>query len=818
KERESEQSKTTSTPRTGNTPAFSLSPSISSISHNEDSMEVDISDAENSNESSSNIRSTLEDIESPMDESTTDDIQRLLTKAKSIKWTGFWSSLKPKNKNSLYFRIMTEPADAESIVVDLFNLYNRNPEEGTMLILQLLVDLCGYKKLSIDKVYKFEQGNSKDVVKMMESDFLEPELRTVIDSFIALKFLTALVTLYKQFLAFLQEHTVDENSNTVEILDERKSTIENSIDFLYLIYDKNWLVLPLIALFIKLKYFVSCSLIPDKKCYIIRAKCAQEMVQWINLFPEIFIIKRRCLGRLMKLIVDHNEFVRKTALCACAKLMTSSSDELHNELKKRIELYLKFVSTRFIDTNYKIAMKAIAIFTAAIYRYSDHITKEYKMSIIQIIYNKNLLLAKTAGKFLVTYLRSQNRSDEQLLLSLSKIAFLTREFGERVPFLVESCIEFSNELQNWNVIVINLLLKHEIELNTRKHVLELMKESIRYSLTGRCSKSRHFIQEDSPQPADEHIAVADSIIPHFEGLVLTFQNDKKCLNHLVEILTFINFNHCRSKNLNPYYTEIFVLLKELFQTTTDKILIENICTIFSWFCEKQICYRLNANLNVLLFQIFDSVCDFYQIFGKELKRKRQFANFIIEINEINSQEILFKFLIHSVIENTTLPLTQRQKYLSKIADVIYLKAVPLDCFSKILRFYHTHYEEFGEIMNNILNQLQLNNPALPLLIMHTLAEIYKRIREQGPINILSEQSKQLKVKKSKHVIKHCIVIMLQFLSKKLAQTKVMKSQNDTLKLVNMAMSFAFSSEQNYPFLYFIRYFVRTLKEDAKSDA
>jgi hypothetical protein len=43
------------------------------------------------------------------------------------------------------------------------------------------------------------------------------------------------------------------------------------------------------------------------------------------------------------------------------------------------------------------------------------------------MYEKNILLAKAAGKFLAKYLHKQTKTDEQILISLTKIAFLKKE-------------------------------------------------------------------------------------------------------------------------------------------------------------------------------------------------------------------------------------------------------------------------------------------------------------------------------------------------------------------------------------------------------
>ena len=95
--------------------------------------------------------------------------------------------------------------------------------------------------------------------------------------------MTAFVDLYAKYFNDVR----DKNGNSVETPeDNKKFAVETFIDFLYIIYDQN-------------------VLIPDNKCYTLKVKCAQEMCHWIEMFPDIFILKRRCLGRLAQLVLDH---------------------------------------------------------------------------------------------------------------------------------------------------------------------------------------------------------------------------------------------------------------------------------------------------------------------------------------------------------------------------------------------------------------------------------------------------------------------------------------------------------------------------------
>ncbi|XP_068900441.1 cohesin subunit SA-2-like isoform X2 [Tenebrio molitor] len=946
----SQESKVTSTPRM-NSPVFSLSPSISTIANEEVPMEID-SEISISNQHaihSDNADSSLDEFSGSF---------RSLKRIKNVKWTQFWSSLKPKNRDSLYYKIMTSPAEIHNITIDLLNKYSKNNRDAIILILQLFVDLCGYKKLVLAKIYNFEEQNLKRIVEMMGSDLVETELKKtgkfvfmkssrfaklieyilaeflkhlVFTSFktkvlfdeiltghvlefvncmsfsslnciritgviIALKLLTAFINLYNQL-----QTTWRNESNAGEKVDEWETTIESFIDFLYIIYDKN-------------------CLLADKKCYFMKVMCAQEMFHWIILFPDIFIFKRRCLGRLMKLILDPNVVVRCNALTTCEKLICTES--VREELKERIDLCLKVVSTRLLDTDYRVAIKAVSIFTAALDQYAENILKVHKLSILNRMYEKNILLAKAAGKFLAKYLHKQTKTDEQILISLTKIAFLKKELAERLPYFIESCVEFIPELKDWNAII-KVLLTDRLDFDSRVHLTEVFNECVRHSLTGKCSKSRQVASKNLSQSTDEHVHLANAIIPTFEDLMIKFQTNKSCLKHLIEILQFINYGCCRSDHLSHHYTTLFSLLKNFFEATTDKGLLENIINVFSGFCAQQyynraavtvetiknniiktlitdlkelspssersklisirekslkvsflftkfdltnvlkwedifgvwdnnylkvlkhliVCckwhlvwslrhvIRLSTNgnngctnlrlynnckefvygcLDILKqagdtsdsFLVFENLCDLYTTFEKELKRKRQFSTFVVKIVEPDCIDVLFNFVTRHVIENKTLHLDQRQKYLTKIVSVLYVEVLPVECFSKILQYYHSHFQEYGVIINGILNQLSLAHPALPFLVMHTLAEMYKKMLErQQTINIMTDEAKQLKS-----------------LAKRFTSAKVMTSNNDMLKLVNMTIYFALREEKNYQFLHFAKYFAKALNNSGKAEA
>ena len=57
------------------------------------------------------------------------------------------------------------------------NTYSNDKKTGIILILQLCVDLCGYKKLSVGKVYSFSEQNSKEFVQKMKSELMEEDLK-----------------------------------------------------------------------------------------------------------------------------------------------------------------------------------------------------------------------------------------------------------------------------------------------------------------------------------------------------------------------------------------------------------------------------------------------------------------------------------------------------------------------------------------------------------------------------------------------------------------------------------------------------------------
>ncbi|XP_063910128.1 uncharacterized protein LOC135127577 [Zophobas morio] len=947
-DRASQESKVTSTPRTMS-PVVSLSPSVSTIANEEEPMEVD---SNISTESGMSVHSDTPSVDA------VNTSHRKATKVREVKWEGFWTSLQPKNPESLYYKLMKQPGEVESIAIDFMNTYSNDKKTGIILILQLCVDLCGYKKLSVGKVYSFSEQNSKEFVQKMKSELMEEDLKktgkfvfmkisrfgSVIDRIISeflghvvllslqsealfdgiftrhvlefincmsfsllscirvtgvvlvLKFLTAFVDLYAKYFNDVR----DKNGNSVETPeDNKKFAVETFIDFLYIIYDQN-------------------VLIPDNKCYTLKVKCAQEMCHWIEMFPDIFILKRRCLGRLAQLVLDHNEIVRRSALDTCEALITN--EEIQNEMEQRIEMCLKVVSTRIIDTSSNVAVKAVTIFTKAVDKYREYLTETYIQCIVGRMFEKNITLAKAAGKFLAVYLRHQNEDPQQLLLHLVEVAYSKKEYAERVPFFLESCVQCIPELEDWKLFV-TTLLNEEVTFQTRVRLLHILNENVRFSLTGKFSKVRQATFEVTELRSDDRLEIVNVVIPVFENLMCQFQTDKTCLKLLVEILSFIKYDSEDRENIQAYYPAIFGLLRELFSVSTDKDLLEVITTTFWYFCEKhyylakaliddiknkhvvalhadleQLSPSLDRNLLTRLrgtsmklsllfvkfdltsalqwddiFQVwdknslkalkylvtcckwylvwslrkfikssmgengvqinrslynncknfiygcleilrytkdsesfltFEELCDLYASFEKELQRKRRYSIFFVKIDEINHQEALVNFVAVSVIENTELGLAERQKYLAKLVDIIYLDVIPVEYFAKILRYYHTHYTEFGVIMQQVITQLALSHPALPLVIFHTLAQIYNEILAKNKIvNIRSVESKQL-----------------QLLARKFSSLKEIKSRYVLPKMVNMSITFSFKEKQNYQFFYFARHFAKLLDEVGRRDA
>jgi hypothetical protein len=65
----------------------------------------------------------------------------------------------------------------------------------------------------------------------------------------------------------------------------------------------------------------------------------------------------------------------------------------------------------------------------------------------------------------------------------------TFQLAERLPYFIESCVEFIPELKDWNAII-KVLLTDRLDFDSRVHLTEVFNECVRHSLTGKCSKSR----------------------------------------------------------------------------------------------------------------------------------------------------------------------------------------------------------------------------------------------------------------------------------------------------------------------------------------
>ncbi|EFA11375.2 uncharacterized protein LOC103314888 [Tribolium castaneum] len=950
--RESQQSRATSTPRDNNSPNFS-SPSVSTIPRDEEPMEDGDSD-ENW------TKGTSDDADSSLCESLAEVSISSRQTAKRLKWENFWRSLKPKNTQSLYYKIMTQPEKLDSITVELIDTYKTNKKFAIFCILQLFVDLSGYKKLSIGEVYDFERGNSYNVVQRMESDLLDEELKKTgkflfmkptsfvkdaehifaqfLDHLLIQAFksqvlfdevfaahvfefvrcmclspvsgpcVTGLITVINLITSFLKLHQnlialsdeIDRNSSS-ETISVIQRKIEDHIDFLYFVFDKH-------------------CLLSDKRGALVKIRSAQETFQWIRLYPETFILKRRCLGPLLKMTLDQHEFVRLAALKTIEKLI--HCQEISDVLKQRIEMCLKFASGRIVDVSPQVAVMAIHVFTVATESYFDKITTEHKNKIIQEIYFKDVILGKAAGEFLVAYLHRPNTTGEHFLFSLVLAAFSKPEFVEQLPIFLESVFEFADELKDWPLFV-QVFLNDDIRLGAKTALLKILNECVRFVLTGKFSYSRQVSQVLGRCDDEEHIQIANAIIPNFTQLLILFQAEKVSLQKLIELLSFIDYSVCRVNGLNDDFSKIFSILKEMFKATADRTLLQNITNVFAVFCEQRHYYKatlvveslktwiesLPEDLNQMtpdcdktlliqirnkslkastlfsrfdltkvlqwqdifpvletnffkvlkylvvcckwhliwrlrqfmrlpkddngsepispllyndckefvyeclkmftqeksnsdLFLVLETLCDLYTDFENELKRKREYSHFVIKITEPRSLEILFNFVVQHIINNKEMPLKERQKLLRKVINLLYLDVIPCEYFSKILRFYHTHNNEFGYLMDHIFGQLKITPPALPLIVMHTLAEIYQEILEKRQIvDLRTEETKFLKK-----------------LAKKFASVKEMRSNQDILKFIIMALNFTCRTEQHYPFLSFAKYFAKHLNEDGKSDA
>ncbi|KAG5867175.1 hypothetical protein JTB14_030925 [Gonioctena quinquepunctata] len=218
-----------------------------------------------------------------------------------------------------------------------------------------------------------------------------------------------------------------------------------------------------------------------------------------------------------------------------------------------------------------------------------------------------------------------------------------------------------------------------------------------------------------------------------------------------------------------------------------------------------VCFHMIHNLKgePIHFQVFESICDFYIMFGNELetpiKFNKQFEDLRLKIEEPELQKSVTTFLHERVISNKKMPLQRRREYVVKFISLAHDSVLPVEALGHVFKFYHVYNEEYGSIIENSLSSISQaeDENTIFLVIVFTLTVVYEEImKKHSMVDANTDEAKHLKL------------LTKQFLAFKFFRYP----KKQFKKLLYFSVTYSFRDESKYAFLYFVRYFIDLLTD------
>ncbi|CAH1119705.1 unnamed protein product [Phaedon cochleariae] len=610
-----------------------VSPSFSTISSSSGrSMRKRLSDVfeaqeSNSNKSSPSSKSGENDQTSVSSRSFTtpsrgsetealiDDYDAYFDETLRIKYTGtIWELYKPLNKHTLYAKILDDPCNTQDIVTELFMLYNQKPQKAVLSIIQFCVDVAGFQNYDVS-AFSFKDNDAKVIIDSLE-EFDKPEifestgryllmepktdlaktLKMAIYNFInkliltahdkcilyeetfsknvcsflkcmsfsnlkavrhtgvviGMKILTALVITCDKINRELKNLVRDPNisaDSTVSQKREQLNAFNNLLEYFYFIFIKNYHI-------------------QDSSMIDMRIECLKELQIWMKLNPKMFITNLQAVDYQMKMIIDRSKDVRFAALVACEGLLKSSGVVKFLEPIK--QKFCDTISKRFYDIDYKVAVKAIDIFTIML-RWDEHFISADTVKVMtHLVFDNIFPIGAAACRFLVTLF--QEYTPEATLEALAKIYM--KQKNCIVQLLVEGFLHTCPEIQNWTLYCKVLLTGPDDRLQLKEAISDIFSEAVSQTLTGKSSKMRVLSRTVVDIESTEYQKIANCF-PSLNKLLQMYGDHPKVLISLLKIFPLVNTNIITG-NYCEEYSKLSITNQILFDHHTDEDLLNKI--------------------------------------------------------------------------------------------------------------------------------------------------------------------------------------------------------------------------------------------------
>ncbi|CAG9861159.1 unnamed protein product [Phyllotreta striolata] len=553
---------------------------------------------ENSEYSSSTSRSKSD--ESDISSEYTNYTQDYETFFESVRRVnakgGIWKLYKPVDEDSLYHDILKQPQYTKQIAIDLLNNWENDPLNVIQSLVQLFVNLCGFKEFVAPEIYHIKnfqayaeaimndlcEDESSDIIMCGRCLFNEKYEGTTqilrmgvysfISNFIIIAFKKGILSpdndrltkclqiilkvMSKQRLRQIMHTGIIISNKILSSLIMTYNLISNEFKFSpsdsnteqALSENRNFLMLLINGYYLNFRNIYYSKFVQyATKLNQLKVECIRECKFWIKAHPRIFISNWEILKIINFYIHDACKDVRLAALHTLDEVFKCPEALQHITIEYMKDL-IKIIKGRFDDVDRQVSIKALGVIQTIVLCHHELISQEVVDAFSKLIFCHSAPNGIEAAKLYTAYLKVSFNStsastrmseDNYLLINIVNL-YRKQQQANAKEYLIESFLRGCDDLLNWDSFY-NLFYKIRDEDKTNILALsEIFAEFISQFLTGKTSVMR--IRSEIYPPAEQNIH--KKIVNLFENFrdLIQYHETPKISSELFRVVLLVDYD------------------------------------------------------------------------------------------------------------------------------------------------------------------------------------------------------------------------------------------------------------------------------------
>ncbi|XP_071052979.1 uncharacterized protein [Onthophagus taurus] len=526
---------------------------------------------------------------------------------------------KPRNADTIYYCLIMDPNCAEELATSLIEKYELDDKAATAEMIQFFADVAGIQSIKINEYFGICDYNQilKRMIDKIPTNYQDSGYLLIKED----AWIKKVTSIFTKFVKICVHKSEQKGSLFKNIFSEL-------FEFLKVFCKSKVQVFKHTGLFFAINFSIAIGKIARGHAFVLSK--FRDIADYSDYYRTQLESKIKCCETELNLCLQYSRFLAtiilwenkvyyhgmklyyKLYVTSLPLLYISGDDVVKNGYVSSLVYYLNYQVTDQITLiliesvikmlkdernmfnevnsskiihelygmtlakNLKIGASALRALCAATERYFPFISEELQSKLFPIMYNKNCVLAKEAGKFFMLSQRKINADVKGILIDMVNYRICLPMYKNVPEDFVESIIDEAHELSDFTMIT-EMSLRNDLDLDFNQEVvlLEIFAHAVIIKMTGTSLKPRVDSKEISYNP-EEVVEILNQILPSLHRLFQKYSTETQCLNNLLLIMNKIPLNDV---NLTQFHDKLYQIIKlypKLFEHTNDKILLLSI--------------------------------------------------------------------------------------------------------------------------------------------------------------------------------------------------------------------------------------------------